>query len=133
MYVITGRSPDDVEETIGSDIAKSFALNAPGKVWARHGATHPLGADFSGLQDLIPQLIDAPTALSYTEQVPPSLMREIILAGTPQQIIDQAADWRDHGLRYLIVFNLSPVQPSLRRGIGASAPLFKVLRGLKKL
>jgi phthiodiolone/phenolphthiodiolone dimycocerosates ketoreductase len=60
-------------------------------------------------------------------------MREIILAGTPQQIIDQAADWRDHGLRYLIVFNLSPLQPSLRRGIGASAPLFKVLRGLKKL
>jgi phthiodiolone/phenolphthiodiolone dimycocerosates ketoreductase len=133
MYVITGRSPDDVEEAIGSDIAKSFALNAPGELWARHGAAHPFGADFSGLQDLIPQLIDEPTALSYTAQVPPALMREIVLAGTPQQIIDQVASWPNHGLRYLVLCNLSPLQPSLRRGISASAPFIKILRELKKL
>ena len=132
-YVITGYSPDHVEEALDSDLAKSFALSAPGQVWAQHGTTHPLGADFAGLQDLMPQLIDESTARSYTRQVPPTLMKQIILAGTPAQIIDQAAHWRDHGLRYLVVFNISALQPSLHRGLRATAPFLKTLRGLKKL
>ncbi len=60
-------------------------------------------------------------------------MKQIILAGTPAQIIDQAAHWRDHGLRYLVVFNISALQPSLHRGLRATAPFLKTLRGLKKL
>lgn len=133
MYVITGRNSEDVEHAINSDIAKSFALNASGEAWARHGAVHPLGANFSGMQDLIPQLIDEPTALSYTKQVPPALMKELVLAGTPRQIIDQITEWRTHGLRYLILCNLSPLQPSLRRGLTANASFIKLLRTLKRL
>jgi hypothetical protein len=50
--VITGRHQDDVDEVLNSDVAKSYALVAPGEAWARHGVEHPLGADFSGMQDL---------------------------------------------------------------------------------
>src|SRR5882757_131864 len=48
-------------------------------------------------------------------------------------VIDQAAQWRDHGLRYAVVLNLSTLQPSLRRGLAASIPLATILRGLNKL
>ncbi|MBB5162881.1 alkanesulfonate monooxygenase SsuD/methylene tetrahydromethanopterin reductase-like flavin-dependent oxidoreductase (luciferase family) [Mycobacterium sp. AZCC_0083] len=60
-------------------------------------------------------------------------MKEVVLAGTPDDVIDQAAQWRDHGLRYAVVLNLSTLQPSLRRGLAASIPLATILRGLKKL
>jgi phthiodiolone/phenolphthiodiolone dimycocerosates ketoreductase len=43
------------------------------------------------------------------------------------------AHWRDHGLRYLVVMNLSILLPSLRKGLAANAPLFRILRALKKL
>jgi phthiodiolone/phenolphthiodiolone dimycocerosates ketoreductase len=133
LAVITGRSRDEVDETLNSDAAKAFALNIPGEMWASHGAQHPLGDDFAGLQDLIPQTLDEQTVLSYTKRVPVSLLTEALLTGTPEDVIEQAAEWRDHGLRYLVVLNVSILQPSLRKGLAAGAPFFRILRGLKKL
>ena len=133
LYVITGHTRDDVEEALNSDIAKSFALNVSAEIWARHGVQHPLGKGFSGAQDLIPQTLDEQTVLSYTAQVPMSLSKEALLTGTPGDVIDQAAQWRDHGVRYIVIANLSTVQPSLRKGMAATIPLSKILRGLKKL
>jgi phthiodiolone/phenolphthiodiolone dimycocerosates ketoreductase len=48
-------------------------------------------------------------------------------------VIDQAADWRDHGLRYLVARNVSILQPSLRKSLASNVPFFQILRGLKKL
>jgi phthiodiolone/phenolphthiodiolone dimycocerosates ketoreductase len=131
--VVTGRNRDDVDEALDSVIMKSSALAATGEAWARHGVQHPLGADFSGVQDLVPQTIDKQTALSYTAKVPLSLMKEITFNGTTNEVIDQVAEWRDNGLRYLNVINGSPLNPSLRKGLASTAPYVKILRGLKKL
>jgi phthiodiolone/phenolphthiodiolone dimycocerosates ketoreductase len=133
LFVMTGRTGDEVEEALNSDIAKSFTLNISGANWARHGVQHPLGANFSGAQDLIPQTINEQTVLSYTAQVPVSLLKEAFLTGTPDEVIEQAAPWRDHGVRYIVVFNVSTLQPSLRKGLAAAVPLAKILRGLKKV
>lgn len=131
--VVTGRTRDDVDEALDSVIVKSAALAAPAETWARHGAEHPLGSDFSGVQDLVPQLIDQQTALSYTSRVPASLMKEICFHGTPSDVLEQVAEWRDHGLRYLLVINGSQLNPKLRKGMSATLPYASVLRGLKKL
>ncbi|MGE2835911.1 LLM class flavin-dependent oxidoreductase [Mycobacterium sp. SMC-4] len=131
--VVTGRTRADVDEALDSVIVKSAALAAPAETWARHGAEHPLGSDFSGVQDLVPQLIDHQTALSYTSRVPASLMKEICFHGTPSDVLDQVAEWRDHGLRYLLVINGSQLNPKLRKGMSATLPYASVLRGLKKL
>jgi phthiodiolone/phenolphthiodiolone dimycocerosates ketoreductase len=133
LFLITGRSRNQVDEALNSDIAKAFALNIPAQMWAAHGVQHPLGHDFAGAQDLIPQTFDEQTVLSYTAQVPESLMKEFFLTGTPEEVVDQAAQWRDHGLRYLVVMNLSILQPSLRNGLAANAPFFRILRALGKL
>src|SRR5882757_592280 len=70
LFVITGRSQQKVEEILSSDAAKAFALNIPAEMWANHGVQHPLGDDFSGGQDLVPQTLDEPTVLSYIKDVP---------------------------------------------------------------
>ncbi|OBG15726.1 photosystem I reaction center subunit VIII [Mycolicibacterium celeriflavum] len=133
LFVVTGRSRDEVDEALGSDVMKAFALNLPAEVWARHGASHPLGDDFTGAQDIIPQTLDEQTVLSHTAHVPPSLLKEGALTGTPDEVIDQAAEWRDHGVRYAVMCNVSALQPSLHRGLAATVPFMRVLRGLRKL
>jgi phthiodiolone/phenolphthiodiolone dimycocerosates ketoreductase len=133
LFVVTGRSREEVDEVLESEAARAFALNAPAEVWASHGVEHPLGADFSGAQDFLPQTLDEQTVLSYTRRVPVSLMKDGLLNGTPQEVVEQAAEWRDHGLRYLVVANVSILQPSLRKGLASSTPFFKILRGLKRL
>lgn len=132
-FVVTGRSRDDVEQTLSCAAAKAFALIIPGQMWADHGVQHPLGHDFAGAQDLIPQMLDEETVLSYTKNVPVSLLKDALLAGTPNEVIDQAAQWRDHGARYLVVNNLSYLQPTVQKGLASSAPFFNILRRLKKL
>jgi phthiodiolone/phenolphthiodiolone dimycocerosates ketoreductase len=131
--VVTGRNRDDVDEALDGVLMKSSALAAPADVWARHGVEHPLGAQFSGVQDLVPQIIDKESALSYTAKVPLSLMKEICFHGTPDEVLDQVAQWRDDGLRYLLVLNGSQLNPRVAKAVSATAPFGKVLRGLRKL
>jgi phthiodiolone/phenolphthiodiolone dimycocerosates ketoreductase len=131
--VVVGPNRDDVDEALGSVILKASALAAPAEAWTRHGVAHPLGADFAGVQDLVPQTIDKQTALSHIAQVPLSLMKEVCFHGTPDDVIDQVAEWRDRGLQYLLVINGSQLNPSLRKGLAAGLPFLKALRGLTKL
>ena len=49
------------------------------------------------------------------------------------EIVEQLTEWRDHGLSYPVLLNLSTVQPSLRRGLAAGNPFAKILRGVRKL
>lgn len=132
-FVVTGHSRDEVDEALNAPFAKASALNMPAEMWTRHGAHHPLGDDFTGLQDLTPQMLDEQTVLAYTADVPLSLLKEGVFNGTPAEIIDQAAEWRDHGLRYAVLCNASAMQPNLRRGVAANVPFARVLRGLRKL
>ncbi len=133
LNIITGRNADAVEEALDSTLVKSWALNASAEAWSRHGTEHPLGADFIGAQDNMPQKLDGQTALALAEKTPPSLLREIFITGTPRDIVDQVAQWRDHGLRYAVVANASILQRNLRKGMMTTGPLTTILRSLRKL
>jgi phthiodiolone/phenolphthiodiolone dimycocerosates ketoreductase len=60
-------------------------------------------------------------------------MREICLNGTPDEVADQAGEWRDHGVRQMTIGNIGALQPSLRKGLQSSIPFLQALRQLKKL
>ena len=131
--VVTGRSRDDVDEAMDSELIKAWTLTAPGRLFARVGATHPLGAEFSGMQDLQPFTMDEESALSHVSGVPVPAVQAAHLCGTPAEVVEQAAAWRDQGVRYLVVANLSALQRSLRKGLASSVAFSKILHGLKKL
>jgi phthiodiolone/phenolphthiodiolone dimycocerosates ketoreductase len=133
MPVITGRSRNDVDEALDSEIVKFWGLSASDEDYRRHGAQHPLGAGFSGAQDLLPFNMDEQTALSHVAQVPPALLRETTLTGTPDEVLERAAQWRDCGVRYMVLTNGGPLQRSLRNGLMSMQPFNKIIRGLKKL
>jgi phthiodiolone/phenolphthiodiolone dimycocerosates ketoreductase len=133
LFVVTGGSRGEVDEALSSTAMKAFALNVPAEGWARHGVSHPLGEDFTGAQDIIPQTLTEQTVLSAAAQVPPSLLKEYFLTGTPDEVIEQAAEWRDCGMDYPVLANMSAVQPSLRRGLAANVPFARILRQLRRL
>ncbi|MFD3591636.1 LLM class flavin-dependent oxidoreductase [Nocardia sp. NPDC058640] len=133
MFVITARSAAIVEEILHSPLCRVFALSASAQAWARHGVDHPLGPTFTGAQDILPQTIDEPTALAYAELVPDSLLRDWLVVGTPDEVLDQIAERRDHGLTYAVMADLAILHPSLRTGMRASTSFAKVLRGVRRL
>lgn len=133
FFVVTGGSTDDVDEALASPAIKAFALNASAQTWRRHGMRHPFGDEFSGAQDFLPAQYDEQTVLSATAEVPPALLRDCFLTGTAADVVDQVAEWRDHGVEYAVIGNFSAVQRSARRGLMSQVPLTKILRGLRKL
>ena len=133
LVVVAGRSRHDVDEALDSELVRVTGLNASDEFFARHGVQHPLGAGFAGAQDLLPHDMDEQTALSYAAQVPTSVMREYLLNGTPDEVLDQAAEWRDCGVRYMVLLNSGILQRSLRKGLASAIQFDKVVRGLKKL
>ncbi|MGO9509034.1 MAG: hypothetical protein ACLPXZ_17440 [Mycobacterium sp.] len=60
-------------------------------------------------------------------------MREFLLNGTPDEVIEQAAQWRECGVRYMVIINGSFLQRSLRKGLASAMPFNTIIRGLKKL
>jgi phthiodiolone/phenolphthiodiolone dimycocerosates ketoreductase len=60
-------------------------------------------------------------------------MTEIALNGTPDEVIDQAAEYRDQGVRYMVIANIGVLQPNLRKGMTSNLPFAKIIRGLKRL
>jgi phthiodiolone/phenolphthiodiolone dimycocerosates ketoreductase len=131
--ILTGRTRDDVNEAMESHLVKAWTLSAPGELFAHFGAEHPLGAKFSGLQDILPFTMDEGSALAFVSRVPLSVVRGAALCGTPAEVVDQAAEWRDRGVRHLVVANFSLLQGSLRKGLASTLRFNTVLRGLKKL
>lgn len=133
LPVITGKAAAEVDEALESEIVKAWALNATDEFYAQHGAQHPLGVGFGGGQDILPHDWDEQTALSHIKGITPELLRNTLLVGTADQVIDKAAEWRDCGARYLVLAHMRFMQRSLRNGLAAMAPFFKIVRGIKKL
>ena len=52
MPVMAGASRDAVDAALNSTMVKTWALNGPVEFYAHHGAQHPMGAGFTGMQDL---------------------------------------------------------------------------------
>jgi len=133
QFVVTGRSAADVEEAVDSVPVRAYSLLVPDSEWAKHGARHPMGEGFTGFQDILPQLLDEATVLSHVAAAPLPLIRQCLLSGTPDEILDQLAAYRDHGVRYPVLLNASPIQPKLSRGLPTALPFMRILRGIRKM
>lgn len=133
QFVVTGRSTAEVDDALESVPARTYALLLPDVEWAEHGARHPMGEGCTGYQDLLPQLLDEATTLAHIDAVPRALMRRCLLSGTPDEVLDQLATYRDHGVRYPTLLNMSTIQPQLSRGLSSALPFMKILRGIARL
>jgi phthiodiolone/phenolphthiodiolone dimycocerosates ketoreductase len=131
--VVTGRSRSEVDEALDSELIMAGGLLATDEFYAKRGAQHPLGAGFGGAQDILPQGMDEQTALSLIKAIPKDVVRDMVLDGPPEEVVDQVAEWRDHGVRYVVLINVSPFQRSLRRGLASMPPFAKIVHRLRKL
>jgi phthiodiolone/phenolphthiodiolone dimycocerosates ketoreductase len=133
MPVIAGPSRAAVDAGLESTVVKAWALNGPAEFYNHHGAAHPMGADFTGMQDHVAFTMDERTIREKTAEVPLSVVKGMMLHGTVDDVLEQAAQWRDHGVRYIVVVNFGPMQPGVRTGLATLMPFNKVVRGLKRL
>jgi len=132
FLTIPGPTRGVVDALLDAPLTRSIALSFSADLWARYGGEHPLGPGFTGLQDLLPHLITEDDALDYGRRVPEGLLRAAILCGTPSEIVDRLACYRDHGLRHPVLVNAAPFV-QLGRGAASYPSMVHLLRGVRRL
>jgi phthiodiolone/phenolphthiodiolone dimycocerosates ketoreductase len=87
----------------------ALGLLMPGAVWTKHGLKHPLGENFEGFADIIPNAVP-PAAYAEAERVvTPDLVNEGISAGTVDEIVDEVTPLVRAGLRHVVLWNIGPL------------------------
>ena len=109
----------------------AMALLMPGAVWKRHGLTHPLGADYEGFADIIPNEVP-PAAIEEAQRVvSPELLASGISAGSVDEIVDEIRPLVAAGLRHVVLWNVGPLATG--GGPGDLVRMTQLLWKLRKL
>jgi phthiodiolone/phenolphthiodiolone dimycocerosates ketoreductase len=101
--VVLGRTEAEARRLLDRRLIRFIALLAPAELWRRHGAAHPLGEDFGGLVEFIPQRFTRPELEAAMSAVPIDLAAETLLWGTPATVEHAVGELVDAGLRHVVL------------------------------
>ena len=87
MPVVAAANRDDVDAALETTALKAWALNGPAEFYAHHGAAHPMGADFAGMQDHVAFTLDEKTIREKAAQVPLPVVKGMVLNGTVDDVV----------------------------------------------
>jgi phthiodiolone/phenolphthiodiolone dimycocerosates ketoreductase len=111
--------------------ASAMSLLIPGAVWKKHNLRHPLGEEFEGFADIIPNAVP-PAALAEAERLAtPDLVGEGLCAGTVDEIVEEVKPLVAAGMRHVVLWNIGPLATG--GGAGDLVRQTQLIRKLRKL
>ena len=108
--------------------AGALSMLLPGALWKRHGLAHPLGEDFEGFPDFVPEEVTPAQIDSAQRQLTPALMGDAVFAGSVEEVVAELKPLVEAGLRHVVIWNIGP----LATGAGP-ADLIRLARFIRRL
>jgi phthiodiolone/phenolphthiodiolone dimycocerosates ketoreductase len=90
----------------GVRVAGSLAMLLPASLWTRHGLHHPLGEEFEGFPDFVPEEVTAEQIASAERQVSAELFADGVFAGSVADVVADVRALVDAGLRHVVLWNI---------------------------
>ena len=106
-YIAVAPTERRVRALLSSRFLRYFALLIPAARWREVGAEHPFGAQCGGFVDVVPERYDRATLEDAIAAVPPEVIRNGVLVGTPEQVTARLRQFGDAGLRHVVLAPLS--------------------------
>ena len=107
------------------------ALLGDAAMWRRFGVEHPLGEEFRGMVDFVPERYTRAELDAAMEAVPVDALAEVVLWGTPDRLKTKLGEFRDAGLRHLVAQPASAMI-SRRDAVYSLAAIVSIGRALKR-
>jgi phthiodiolone/phenolphthiodiolone dimycocerosates ketoreductase len=89
--------------------ASAMSLLLAGAVWKKHGLTHPLGEDFEGFADIVPNDVPPQAFAEAEKHVTPELLGDGISAGTVDEVVAELKPLIAAGLKHVVMWNVGPL------------------------
>ena len=113
-YVIVAPDAEAVERVKAHPLVRLLCILLPSEDFAKLGIEPPLGGEGSGFHDFLPTRVGREEALRLAEAIPPRTLDYYAFCGTPDEIVDQFAEYHAQGLRHPILWNITAFgDPSL--------------------
>jgi phthiodiolone/phenolphthiodiolone dimycocerosates ketoreductase len=106
-YIAVAPTERKVRALLTSRLLRYFALLFPADRWREVGEEHPFGAQCRGFVDIVPERYDRATLEDAIAMVPPEVIRNGFLVGTPEQVIARLRQFGDAGLRHVVLVPMS--------------------------
>jgi phthiodiolone/phenolphthiodiolone dimycocerosates ketoreductase len=134
--LLVAPSEREARELLDSRLARWVGAYAPAWMWREVGASHPLGDDFGGYRDVLPERLDPAMVEELIRAVPLEVVERRILWGTSDQVVRQVEQLFEAGLRavtflplsiqtsrlaYRTLWTISRISPRVSRRTRASA------------
>ena len=103
LFAVIGKSTSHARELLDSPPVRFTSLLAPGYLWAKAGLEHPLGAEFGGMIDFVPQDYTKAQLQDAMGKVDLDVLSQVVIWGTPDSIAGQLQAYVDLGLRHLVL------------------------------
>jgi phthiodiolone/phenolphthiodiolone dimycocerosates ketoreductase len=87
-------------------VSGALTMLLPGGVWAKHGLRHPLGADYEGFAQFVPEEISAAQIDDALRQATPELLGDGVYAGSIDEVVRELAPLVDAGMRHVVIWNI---------------------------
>jgi phthiodiolone/phenolphthiodiolone dimycocerosates ketoreductase len=94
----------------------ALAMLLPGSLWTRHGLRHPLGDEFEGFPDFVPDEVTPAHIESARRQATPELIADGVFAGTVDDVVGEVRPFVDAGLRHVVIWNIGPLASGASAG-----------------
>jgi phthiodiolone/phenolphthiodiolone dimycocerosates ketoreductase len=130
-FVVLGRSRLHARQLLGHKAIRFMGILAPDELWRGLGLRHPFGDGFRGLVDFVPQRYERAEIEAALAQVPVEAIADLVLCGTPEDVLKRLGDYVDAGLRHVVLQPASALV-SRRDAVYSLRSVVKVLRKLKR-
>ena len=108
--IVVAETREAAEAAIdGSLLMRFIALTRPAEAFAARGATHPLGDGAFGLTTFMPTAYGRAEALALAESVPPEVVRDSVIHGTPDEVARAVSTFVARGARHVQLTNMTPL------------------------
>lgn len=101
-YIVIAPTHEEAKTLLESPTIKFFALLAPAESWRKLGYKHPLGEDYRGNVDFLPETYTRAQLDEAIANVPTEIANIGLLWGTPDEIVAQLKPFVAGGMRYVV-------------------------------
>jgi phthiodiolone/phenolphthiodiolone dimycocerosates ketoreductase len=129
--VLADRAEEAAAIVDDSLLMRFIALTRPAEAFAARGAEHPLGDGAFGLTSFLPTRYDRAEALALAERVPPEVVRDTVLLGTPDEVAASVEAFLAAGARHVQLTNMTPLAAP-GRAAASEALLGDLVANLRK-
>ena len=120
-----------LEQVVKAPISGAMGLLLSGALWKQHGLQHPLGEDYEGFPDLLPENITLEQVMESHRLMTPELVGDSVFAGNLDEVVTAIRSLVEVGVRHVVLWNLGPIV--MRAGLPDVLRLGVLIRRLRKL